>query len=227
MSASPLRLVDTQTGELVHQDERDLLIEELERQKRGLTLQNGKLRAENTRLRSVEPNHEEIREVLHYWRDTCKPNATSIGPEGERWLKVRARFQDTLEGRHSWTKDELKLAVDGALLDPWLNGTAPKAPKDGRFLDAKTIFKSPEQVERLIDLALGFKGQTGAHLRDVLEVADRLRVVSWKHLTRTCECGHLRLEHAAGDPHHEGRERCFMCSCPDFFQDVFEAMGEL
>lgn len=221
MNANPLRLVDTQTGELVHQDERDLLIEELERQKRGLTLQLAQERKKNRDLALVEPEAETILEVLNYWREKCKPRA-SIAIDGERWKKARARLRERLDNRAPLTPGELMLAVDGALMCKWHTHKGM-----GHRLDAEFLFRSYESVEKLRDLALGFRADSGLHLRDVQEVADKLRVVSWKHLTRTCECGHLRLEHAAGDPHHEGRERCFCCSCPDFFQDVFEAMGEL
>src|SRR2546430_2362856 len=112
-----LQLVNPATGEL--EDERDVLMEQLEAEKKGQSLQIGKLKREIRNLRAVEPNAVVVREILEYWRERCRPRATvAIG--GKRWEKVRARLQDNLDGRGPWTPTELKLAVDGALLDPWL-----------------------------------------------------------------------------------------------------------
>jgi len=225
MAANPaekpqLTLVDTATGEVV-EDERDFLIEQLQADLKGKQIAIGKLKRELKELRSVEPEAKEIREVLDYWRAACKPRAI-IAPGGERWEKVRARFKDKLEiegePRPPWTIAELKLAVDGALLDPWLNGTAPKSKG---YLDAKTIFKGPEQVERLKDLALRLQFEVGMTAKQLIEASRTLSAVGldWKHLLAPCLCGHTRVEHRRSD--NILWDDCLTpgCECGEFWQD--------
>lgn len=224
MTRPNLRVLNTDTGEL-EQDAYGYQLEELNRKYLGLLGENGRLRKQIAELRMVEPEAQAIRDILEYTRDRIGKPGQHIIEGGERWEKVRARLKDRIDGRGPLTPDELKLAADGALLDPWLNGTAYKAPKDGRYLDAKTIFKSGDQVLKLRDLAIGFKGTAGVHLRDLLDVADELHIISWKHSLRICECGHRRIEHARCDPQKEGRELCFMCDCRDFYEDVLEQLG--
>jgi hypothetical protein len=222
VSVAPhLHVVNAETGELV-EDERDVLIEQLQADLQGKILAIGKLKRELRHLRAVEPESEVVREVLEYWRERCAPRAT-IAPGGKRWEKVRDRLKDQLDDRPSWTPNELRLAVDGALLDPWLSGSDRKSKG---YLDAQTIFRDAEMVERLRDLALGFQAQAGTPLRDLIDVAAELRFVNWRHLLRVCECGHRRVEHARGDSDHGGRERCFFCGCEDFFEDPFERFNE-
>jgi hypothetical protein len=217
-------LINPQTGEVV-EDERDILIHQLEAEKRGQSLQIGLLKKELRELRAVEPEAQHIKEVLGYWREKCNPNATAIAPGGKRWEKVRARFRDNLDGRDSWTTAELKLAVDGALLDPFLNGTDPKSKADG-FLDATTIFRDDKQVERLMHLAVGFKVKAGVGVPELLEVGDQLGHVSWNFLLQTCSCGHKRIEHAHSDPTLEGRELCFLCDCGDWDLCPFDEFNQ-
>jgi hypothetical protein len=212
-----LHLVNAATGELVEHDDRDIQIEQLESELRGKRLAIGKLKRELKELRSVEPEAEIVRDVLTYWQQKCAPRST-IAPGGKRWEKVRARLKDKLDGRDPWTPDELKLAVDGALLDPWLNGTAPKSKG---YLDAETIFRDAEMVEKLRNLALGFKATAGVGLGDLLDVTAELGTANWSHLLKVCVCQHRRLEHSRPDPSREGREGCLTpgCECEDFDLD--------
>lgn len=217
-----IRLVDTTTGEVVEEDERDLLIEQLQADLKGKQLAVSRLKRELKELRAVEPEAQTIREILEYWRSRCLPGATlAIG--GKRWEKVRARLKDKLDDREPWTPGELRLAVDGALLDPWLSG---RDRHSRGYLDAETIFRDAEQVERLRDLALGFKAQAGAHLGDLIDVADELRIVEWKPILRICVCGHRRIEHRRPDPDLHGFEGCLECECPDFADDVLNELWE-
>jgi hypothetical protein len=225
MSARPDLRVINSDGELVQDDPLVLEHEELKRKFFGLLGENGKLRKQIAELRGLEPEAETIREILHYAKERYGKPRQEIIEGGERWEKCRARLRDKPEGRGQRTPEELKLAIDGALLEPWLNGTAPNAPKDGRYLDAKTVFKSPEQVAKLRDLALGFQAQAGVHLGDLLDVATDLQWVNWGYLLKTCGCGHRRVEHAHGDPSLEGRELCRECDCPDFDIDPFDAFN--
>jgi hypothetical protein len=217
-----LHLVDLQTGELVPQDDREILIEQLQGELKGKSLQIGKLKRELRELRSVEPEAETVREILEYWRERCSPRAT-LAPGGKRWEKVRARLKDKLDDREPWTPAELKLAVDGALLDPWLSG---KAKGSKGYLDAETIYRDAEQVEKCRNLALGFQASAGIGLGDLLDVIDQLGGVDWKHILQVCVCGCRRFEHSRPDPNFHGREGCLApgCSCDDFdmdFEDKF------
>lgn len=219
MTAPQLHLVNADTGELV-EDERDILIEQLKSELTGKSLQIGKLKRELREFRAVEPEAETIRDVLTYWRDRCKPRA-AIAPAGKRWEKARARLREKLEDRPPMTVEELKLAVDGALLDRWHTQKGME-----HRLDAEFLFRSYESVERLRDLAIGFKAHAGIGLGDLLEVTNELVFVNWKHLLATCLCEHRRLEHSKPDPNFFGREACLIpgCECADFdldFEDLF------
>lgn len=206
-----LRLIDSHTGEVV-EDEREILIEQLEAEKKGQSLQIGRLKRELKELRAVEPEAKTIREILDYWRGLCKPTAVIV-PASKRWEKVRARLKERMDERDPWTPAELRLAVDGALLDPWLNG---RARGSKGYLDAVTIFRDAEMVEKLRDLALGFKAEASIEVRDLLDVAAELRIVSWRQVLRLCECGHRRIEHVPGV------ESCIRCECSEFFEDPIE-----
>lgn len=225
MTRPDLKVINTQTGEVV-EDTRDYQLEELNRKYLGALGTIGKLRKEIAELRVVEPEAQAVQGVLEYWKANCKPNA-EITQDGKRWKNVRARLRDKFDDRPPRTPDELKLAVDGALLDPFWNGSHPKSRGKSFVLEAESIFASSERVETLRDIALGFKAKAGVHLKDLLEVTDRLRFVSWKYLLQTCECGHFRVEHAHPDPTIEGRELCFLCPCGDFDVDPFDPRNGL
>jgi hypothetical protein len=220
-SRAKLHVVDAETGELVRDDDRDILIEQLERELRGKQLAIGKLKRELRDLRAVEPEALIVRDVLDYWRERCKPRAT-IAIGGKRWEKVRARLRDQLDRGKPFTPAELKLAVDGALLDPWLSG---RDRRSKGYLDAETIFRDAEMVERLRDLAVGFDAETGVAIHDLLDVADALRLVHWPMLLEGCVCGHRRIEHSRPDPRLEGLEGCFACECDDFDYDWSDAFN--
>lgn len=215
-----LKLVDTTTGEIVESDDREVLIEQLQAELRGKSLQIGKLRREVRELRLTEPEAATIMDVLSYWRERCAPRAHIVAG-GKRWEKVRARLKDKPVDRPPWTPEELKKVVDGALLDPWLSG-ADRRSKG--YLDAETIFRDPEQVERLLNLALGFSAKAGVELADLIAIGDELRVVHWPLLLRSCVCDHRRIEHSKADPERQGREPCLIpeCPCEDFHEDFFD-----
>lgn len=212
-----LHLIDASTGEIVEHNEHDILIDQLQAELKGKSLQIGKLKREVRDLRATDPEAQTIRDVLSYWQERCAPR-THIAIAGKRWEKVRARLRDQLDGRGPWTPDELKLAVDGALLDPWLSGR-DKGSKG--YLDAETIFRDAEMVEKLRNLAVGFDARAGVGLGDLLDGIDQLAHVDWKHLLLVCLCDHRRLEHSRPDPERDGREGCLIqgCECVDFDMD--------
>jgi hypothetical protein len=106
------------------------------------------------------------------------------------------------------------------LIDPRLNGTEPGRPA---YLDAETIFRDPEMVERLRDLALGFKGKAGILPGEVTKLIHDFGQVDWKWHLQVCECGHRNVAHSKGDPSREGQRPCLDrgCECEDYSMDCF------
>lgn len=210
-AASHLRLVNTD-GEIV---DGVPSYEELHEQNEALKAElanqirlKGKLRADLARERSEEPGAKDIQAVLGYWREHCSPKS-EIVPGGKRWEKVRARFKDKL-GRTRTVK-ELCLAVDGALVDPWLNGTDSRSKG---YLQAETIFRDPEQVEKLVWLALGFEQRHGFL---PTTIPPELDGAALRFYSMRCECGHLRIDHIVLE-RETGFMGCFRsgCECEDF-----------
>jgi hypothetical protein len=219
MSARPqLTLVNTSTGEVIDRDPRDDLIEQLERDVRAKNIVIGQLRREMSELRAVEPEALVIKDVLDYWRERCRPRA-SIAIGEKRWEKVRARLRGKLDDRDPLTPAELKLAVDGALLDRWHTQKGME-----HRLDAEFLFGSYEKVEKLRDVALGFEADAGVALRDLMDV-EHFRMVGWRLLLEGCVCGHRRVEHSRPDPRLEGQEGCFACECDDFTFDYCDPVN--
>lgn len=82
---------------------------------------------------------DDIREVFDYWREqTDHPRARLLR---ERVQKIRARL------REGFTVDELKRAIDGALLS--------EHHTEGGYLDIVTLFKAGSSVEQHINRAGG------------------------------------------------------------------------
>jgi hypothetical protein len=206
-----LRVINSE-GEILQDDPLLLEHEELKLKYFGLLGQLGTLKKELAGMRVVEPEAERIQETLDYWRERCKPRA-AICAGGKRWEKTRARLREKLDNRPPLTPEELKRAVDGALLDRWHTQQGMS-----HRLDAEFLFRSYESVEKLRDIALGFEGQAGVHLRDLLGVSDELRFVGWGFLLEVCMCSHRRVEHSRSDPHREGRQPCLLsgCQCEDW-----------
>lgn len=217
-AARHLRLLDPDTGEVLdHPDcpeceRREFAYHELERKHRGTLTELGKTRAMLVRQRKSEVRAEWISEVLECWREKCMPNA-QIAVGGKRWEKVRARLEDELDRGKPWTAEELKLVPEGALLDPWLNGSDPKSKG---YLDAETLYRDPEMVDKLVKLAQGFRTEHGCYPSSIPERV--LRDFHFEPLLAKCDfCQHLRLEHSKGDPARDGAQACLVhgCDCLD------------
>jgi hypothetical protein len=84
-----------------------------------------------------------IDEVFAYWREKLMPRAKR---DAKRLSRIRARIAE------GYTAAELKLAVDGAMRDPWLMGEDRNA-RAGGWRDCETLFRDASQVDRLIALA--------------------------------------------------------------------------
>jgi hypothetical protein len=228
---SHLRLLfNPETGEVADHDacpvceRRELAYHELERKHRGTLTELGKVRQMLVRQRKSEVRAEQIYEILDNWRTVCmkQPDRVNIIEGSPRWEKVRARMEDVLDREPPhWMREELLLVPEGGLLDPWLNGTAPKKVRENGgevvpHLDATTLYRDAGQVEKLVNLAQGFRTEHGCFPSSIPERV--LRNFHFEPLLAKCDfCNHLRLEHSKGDPARDGAQACLVhgCDCDD------------
>lgn len=229
-AARHLRLLDPDTGEVLdHPDcpeceRREFAYHELERKHRGTLTELGKVRKMLVAQRKREVQAEVIYEILDNWRRVCmkRPEAVHIIEGSPRWEKVRDRQHDVLDrDPPHWTHEEMLLVPEGGLLDPWLNGTAPKKMRENNgevvpHLDAVTLYRDSGQVEKLVKLAQGFRTEHGCYPSSIPERV--LRDFHFEPLLAKCDfCQHLRLEHSKGDPARDGAQACLVhgCDCED------------
>lgn len=208
------RVIDLKTGEVLDGPCEDCTNyeRELRAKRRRITLLENQL----ADRREAAAEAKDISEVLSYWRDRCtkRPGSVVFAPGGDRWEKVRDRLSDDLPGREGgWTVAELKLAVDGALISPFHNGTDPKT-RGKQYLDARTIFKNAEVVGSHVDRALKFNDLIGVLPSEFLRAFVGMDV---KTDLAVCDCGHYRLFHLSV-PETGGREVCRKCDCGGWSQ---------
>ena len=202
--------VDPDTGEILPCcPDKDILIEQLQNELAGKSLRIGKLSREVARIQGLEPDAEQVRWVLAYWRDRISPKA-KIVPGSERWSKVKARLKE------GFTYEELMCAVDGALLSDF--------HREEGHLDAKTIFKSTETTEAHRDRALA-PGAERLHALERIprELAEHA-FLEENLLTRCDYCQCLSLGHSKPDPFRDYRRPCLTCEdCDDFCDEDYRA----
>lgn len=213
MSKPRLRIVDSE-GQLVGEDCPHCRDTELAlRVERG---KNTRLKNELAQAMAVEPIHEQIVEVLSFWRRTLAPNA-SIVEGSDNWKAVRARLREKDAETHEQRFDVLRLkaAVVGISLSEW-----HMAKGQSHRRHPATAFGNAGKVDRLIEGAVAFKRQTGS---SALTLLDELGsgVLWW--LAERCGCGHVRAQHAVQGPTQDLRLPCDVegCGCTDM--DWFEA----
>lgn len=97
---------------------------------------------------SNEETRREVREVYDHWR-------TQLGKTDVRYAKriTPGRRQKIVARLKEFSAEELKLAIDGVLRDPWEDRP--------RHNDLTTVFRSQEQVEKFIALAEGERPKAG------------------------------------------------------------------
>lgn len=201
-----LRLVDGATGELADVCPYCL---DAEQAMRNLRRQNTELKNKLNVALGLEPDAEQIMEVLEFWRSRIMPRA-KIVVGSERWLKVRARLRE----RDAKTKEaaysvlHLKAAVTGALLS--------KDHVENNWLDAATIFRDSVTTDKHIARTVRFKRVYGT---SALGLVDELAGEGLRWLAERCACGHLWVEHLRGGPRPDGSQPCSECDCAhyDFF----------
>lgn len=191
MEAAPRHLhsVDPVSGEVLPGGCPDC--KALEMELRGKRSQITKLKNENARLMGVEPDHDDILQVCEFHRRMVVPNGSvAVGSKG--WTTVRARLRDVHPGTERKLFDPLRLraAVCGIALDAW---HMEKGHSHRRYLE--NAFRDAGKVDRLIDLAIGFRRETGTSALELLDdlAGDRL---AW--LADRCSCGGLRVAHLMG-----------------------------
>lgn len=216
-----LRLVDTTTGEVseLPADVARLQAEleaarqqvgEAEAELRGKRSQITQLRNQLAEMQAVEPEAEQIMDVLEFWRVRCMPGA-SIVVGSERWQKTRARLRERDAGtkERCYTPLHLKAAVVGARLSEW--------HVKNKRLDAATLFRDSKTVDDHIGRAVTFKRAYGT---SAVTLLDELGSPVFAWLSRRCACGHLWLEHLKGGPGPDGNQPCDTCRCPHFGESL-------
>jgi hypothetical protein len=210
-----LHLVNTTSGEshpsaytglTLH--ELNELLERKERELIGYRLRCGKLERELAEQHSTEPEAEDVKQVLLYWRPRCMPKAKVV-PASPRWKKVRDRLHETdVETGEPYTVVQLCEAVEGALLSDYHRAHG--------YLDAETIFRDSGTVDRHI---ARFRS-SDALPAPVLP--PELRGQGMAYLLERCSCGHLRLEHSRSVPPY-GFQGCLSpgCECIDYDQYAY------
>lgn len=85
---------------------------------------------------------ESTRRIFEHWQETVKGKSTARFTPGRR-SKIEAR-------QRSFSEEELLRAIDEAARDPFLNG---ENDRQRSYTDFKTIFRSDEKVEELLEAA--------------------------------------------------------------------------
>lgn len=139
-----LHVVDPETGELVNpgckachehtariaglENDCEVLHAELTRTLRQIQA----FKRDREKERLGDPQRDQIVAVFDYWREKCgHPNARF---DGKRFDLIKNRLKQ-------FTADELKLAIDGAAVDSYVD------PKGKRHDRLGLIFESAERVE--------------------------------------------------------------------------------
>lgn len=181
--------------------DKDILIEQLQGELSGKSMAIGKLKREVARVQGMEPEAEQVRWVLAYWRDKVSPRA-KIVPGSERWSKVKARLKE------GFSYEELMTAVDGALISDF--------HRENGYLDAKTIFRDSATVEAHRDRAIDpGSGKLYALASLPSEIVNHPWRDDW--LLARCDCGCLFMDHSKPDPFRDYQRPCLSCEdCADF-----------
>jgi hypothetical protein len=191
------------------------IIDFLSRKLQGAGAQITKLERSLSKALAVEPEAEQILEVLSFWNDFIKQGRCKLVVGSERWQKVRARLREKdVRTGEPYTVLQLRAAVVGAKLSDF-------HVKHG-YLDAATIFRDATTVDAHIARAVSFKRTYGA---SALAIVDELASEGLKWLAERCVCGHFRLDHVRKGPTPDLRQPCSACACEDF--DWFTAQFEM
>lgn len=149
-------VIDPESGELVPCagcQEREEQLQAVDIQRRKDAQRIHLLNIQLEQARAEEPDAEDTRQVLDYWKQKLAPRAkTPLA--GKRATKVRARL------REGHTVEALKLAIDGAAAFPYDVGygnRAAEGKKQQRRVDLDYICRDEAIVDKLGMLGVGRK----------------------------------------------------------------------
>jgi hypothetical protein len=218
---SQLRLIHGASGEgrdgCPQCEAKDGLVDELSSKLNGALSELGKLTKRLARAQGVDPEAEDIRDVLGFWRVRCMP-AAKIVVGSERWENVAGLLaMKNAAGGKCYTPLSLKAAVTGALLSEW--------HVENRRLDIFAVAdkRLVSSIDKHIERAVGFKRRTGV---SALTVVDELAGEGVAWLAERCECGHLWIEHLRGGARTDGSQPCATCGCSNFGQSLDERVEQ-
>ena len=135
----------------------DALLDELTDLRRKLAA----TKAENTKLRKVDPDADTVMERLERWQRKCHPKAR-IPVDGKRWKVTKARLAD------GYSAEQLDAVIDVAAELPFEEyGRRYQQPAPGRVRrdDLTFLFADETRVDRLLAIAHGDDGSDTAACR--------------------------------------------------------------
>ena len=144
MSEPALKLVPNEDGELVHDENaetarlRGLLfnaeqdMRNLEKDLRSWRDKYDRLLKDKDEERMGDPQRPQVLEVFDYWREKCRHMNSRF--DGKRFDLIKTRLRD-------FSVEELKMAIDGASVDAYVD------PKGKRHDRLGLILESAERVE--------------------------------------------------------------------------------
>lgn len=140
----PLRIVDENTGELrapgcpeCHELATKLAARDtdLDVTQEELTKALGQIKAfkrDREKERLQDPARDEIIAIFDYWREKCHHDNARF--DGKRFDLIKSRLKQ-------FTPDELRMAIDGAAVDAYVDQTGKRHDRLG------LVFESAERVE--------------------------------------------------------------------------------
>jgi hypothetical protein len=147
---SYLRVVHGATGEVAEDltpipTDVACLVDELVDLRRKLAA----VRAQLTKLRTVDPDAETIMGLMEYWRERCRHPRARLPVDGARWEKTKARLADFEVG-------ELREAIDACAAYPFMGRFGVRycepGPDRKRRDELTLIFRDERHVEELVGL---------------------------------------------------------------------------
>jgi hypothetical protein len=134
---------------------------------------------------STDALKEVVTEVFDHWRALHSHMDARL--DAKRAERITARLDEQFTG------EDLKLAIAGAKLDPWLMG---ENPNQKRYDGLQTILRDADQVERLRDLARAGPANGNGHVPSSPVVCSEceemggLKVVGEGAKRTTVKCSH-------------------------------------
>jgi hypothetical protein len=101
---------------------------------------------------------EAIKEVFEYWKEQCDHSRALLDSKRAGLILQQLKLGRTIQ--------DLKLAIDGASIDPFSQG---KNDRHQKYDDISLILRDAPHVEKFIDIALEMEAQKQEYHRPALE----------------------------------------------------------